>query len=108
MSEEEKTVHAEGMEEEPEATEERAGASQEFRVKAQDLFQTINDIIREGTARRITVTRNNRILLDIPLVVGVTAGALMAFYMPLIAAIAAVGALFGGCTVRIDRDEPAG
>ena len=106
MSEEEKTVHTEGAEEAPEATESRAGMSEEFRVQAQDLFQTINDIIREGTAKRITVTRNNRTLLDIPLVVGVGAGALLAFYMPFISAIAAVGALFGGCTVRIDRDEP--
>jgi len=105
MSEEEKTVHTEGAEETPRA---HAKASEEFKVQAQDLFQTINDIIREGTAKRIIVRRNNRTLLDIPLVVGVAGGALLAFYMPLISAIAAVGALFGGFTVRIERDEPAG
>jgi hypothetical protein len=27
--------------------------------------------------------------------------------MPVLSAIVAVGALFGGCTVRIEREEPA-
>jgi len=72
-----------------------------------DLLQTINDIIREGTARRITVVRNDRLLIDIPLVVGMAASAILAFYMPILSALVAVGALFGGCTVRIERDEPS-
>lgn len=90
--------------------EEQAGAEQEtvteeIKVQAQDLFQAINDIIREGTAKRVTVLRNDRILVDIPLVVGVAASILLAVYMPVISAIVAVGALFGGCTVRIERQE---
>jgi hypothetical protein len=91
--------------------EEKAGAGQEtvteeIKVQAQDLFQAINDIIREGTAKRVTVLRNDRVLVDIPLVVGVGASVLLAIYMPVISAIVAVGALFGGCTVRIEREEP--
>jgi len=31
----------------------------------------------------------------------------MAIYMPLIASLAAVDALLGGCTVRIEREEPS-
>ena len=103
MSEEAKGVEAEQVEETAEP--ERATMTEEIKVQAQDLFQTINDIIREGTARRITVLRNDRVLVDIPLVIGMAASLLLAINMPLISALVAVGALFGGCTVRIERDR---
>ena len=45
----------------------------EFEVQTEDLFKAINDLIREGTVRRITVMRNDRVLLDIPLVAGMAA-----------------------------------
>jgi hypothetical protein len=80
--------------------------TEEIKVQAQDLFQTLNDIIREGTAKRITIMRNDRILVDIPVTVGVAASMLMAIYMPIISAIVAVGALLSGCTLRIERNEP--
>jgi len=118
MSAEERTIEAEVAEEpgqpEPEvkaspaegtAAPERSTVTEEIKVQAQDLLQAINDIIREGTAKRITIMRNGRVLLDIPLVVGVAASVILAFYMPILSALVAVGALFGGCTVRIERDE---
>mgnify|MGYP001029269918 CR=1 FL=1 len=103
MSEGEKDVKAEEVEETPEP--EPATVTEEIKVQAQDLFQTINDIIREGTAKRITVLRNDRVLIDIPLVVGMAASVILALNMPLLSALVAVGALFGGCTVRIERDR---
>jgi len=103
MSEEEKVVDAEQGEEPTGAKSETV--TEEFKVQAQDLFQALNEIIREGTAKRVTVLRNDRVLVDIPLVAGVAASMLLAIYMPVISAIVAVGALFGGCTVRIERDE---
>jgi len=106
MAKEEKVVEAE---EQAEAGQEEKGTvTEEIKVQAQDLFQTINDIIREGTAKRVMILRHDRILVDIPLVVGVGASVLLAMYMPVISAIVAVGALFGGCTVRIERAEPSG
>jgi hypothetical protein len=54
----------------------------------------------------VTIVRNDRVLVDIPLVVGVGAGAVLAFYMPIISAIAGIGALLSGCTVRVERQEP--
>jgi hypothetical protein len=99
MSEEEKVVEEEQAEAQDTVTE-------EIKVQAEDLFKTINDIIREGTAKRVTVLRNDRVLVDIPLVVGVAASVVFAIYLPVLSAIVAVGALFGGCTVRIEREEP--
>ena len=107
MSEERTTIEIEQIEEPAEAqAEEKETVTEEFKVQAEDLFKTINDIIRQGTAKRIMVVRNDRVLVDIPLVAGVAASVVFAIYLPILSAIVGVGALFGGCTVRIERDEP--
>jgi hypothetical protein len=96
-----------GAEETAESAQPKAQTvTEEIKVQAQDLFQTINNIIREGTVRRVTVVRKDRVLVDIPLVAGVGAGVVLAFYMPVLSAIVGIGALLSGCTVRIERDEP--
>jgi hypothetical protein len=103
MSEEEKVVEAEQAEE-PAAAE--GTVTEEIKVQVQDLFQIVSDIIHEGTAKRITIMRNDHILVDIPLAFGMAASVLLAMYMPLISAVVALGALLGGCTMRIERPEP--
>ena len=47
-----------------------------------------------------------RVLVDIPMVLGIGASLVMAWYMPIITAVVGVGALLTGCTVRIEREEP--
>ncbi len=106
MSEEEKVVEAGQAEEQAEAGTGPGTVTEEIKVQAQDLFKTINDLVREATVRRVTIIRNDRVLVDIPLAVGVGASMIMAFYLPVISALVAVGALLSGCTLRIERDEP--
>ena len=112
MSEEENAVETEAAEDEAETGQADAGegkawtATEEIKVQTQDLFRAINDLIREGTVRRITVLRNDRILVDIPLILGLPASLILATQLPLITAVVGVGALLGGCTLRIERDEP--
>jgi hypothetical protein len=100
MTDEEKVV------EEEQAEEQKATVTEEIKVQAQDLFKAINDLIREGTIRRVTVLRNDRVLLDIPLILGVPVSIVLATQMPVITAVAGVAALLGGCTLRIEREEP--
>lgn len=100
---------------EAEQTEEPAGTgegaketvTEEIKVQAQDLFKAINDLIRESTVRRVTIMRNDRVWVDIPLALGVGASLILATQLPVISALAAVGALLGGCTLRIEREEPS-
>jgi hypothetical protein len=101
MSEEQK---ASGAEQKPSGK----PMAEEMKVQAQDLFKTINDIIREGSARRVTVMRQDRVLLDIPLTAGVAVSVVMAIWAPFISAVALVGALLGGFTVRVERQGPKG
>jgi hypothetical protein len=104
MTEEERVVEEEQAEE---PAKNKQTVTEEIKVQAEDLFQTLNNIIRQGTAKRVTVIRNDRVLVDIPLVLGIGASVVFAIYMPVLTAIVGVGALLGGCTVRIERDEPA-
>ena len=60
MTEEEKAVESDQMEEQEEQAEgglEKATVSEEIKVQAQDLFKAINDLIRESTVRRVTIMR---------------------------------------------------
>ena len=110
MTEEEKAVEGtvdEATEDQAEETAQAGqGVTEEIKVQAEDLFETLNNIIHEGTAKRITVMRNDRVLVDIPLVLGIGASLILAFYMPIITAVVGVGALLTGCTVRVEREEP--
>jgi hypothetical protein len=94
-------------EEAEETTQAGRTTTEEIKVQAEDLFETLNGIIREGTAKRVTVMRNDRVLVDIPLVLGIGASVVLAIYMPVITAVVGVGALLTGCTVRVEREEPS-
>lgn len=106
MSEEEKVFTEEQAEASGEAGERAKGTvTEEIKVQAQDLFKMLNDLIRESTVRRVTIMRNDRVLVDIPLALGVGASLILATQLPVISALVAVGALLGGCTLRIERAE---
>jgi len=112
MSEETVGIETEAAQEEAEGGQASAGTSQkrtateEIKVQTQDLFRAINDLIREGTVRRVTVLRNDRVLLDVPLIAGLPLSVILATQMPFFSAVIGVGALLGGCTLRIEREEP--
>ena len=100
MSEEEKVVEEEASEAE------RRTVTEEVKIQARDLTKAINDLIHEGTVRRIIIVRNDRVLLDIPLAVGAAGGVILATQLPWISAIAGLGVLLSGATLRIEREEP--
>jgi hypothetical protein len=105
MSEEERTAETESAANEA-GQAKSWNATEEIKVQTQDLFRAINDLIREGTVRRITVLRNDRVLLDLPLIAGLPLGLVLATQLPVLSALAGMGALLSGCTLRIERDEP--
>jgi hypothetical protein len=84
----------------------RRTVTEEVKVAADSLVEILNNLVREGTVRRLTILRNDRVLLDIPLAIGVGATLVLATQIPVISALAGVGMLFSGCTLRIEREEP--
>lgn len=84
---------------------ERARAEDRFeryRVKGDDLLSRVKQIVHEGNVRKITIRNDeDRVLLSFPLSAGVIGAALL----PLWAAIGAVAALVGNCSIEVERRE---
>jgi hypothetical protein len=78
--------------------------SEEFQFSGDMLLAKIKEIIREGNIRRIVIkNEDGRVLIDIPLTIGVV-GTLLA---PQLAAIGAVAALVLKGSIVIEKDTPA-
>lgn len=78
------------------------GAKEFFTINGEHLLQKIKELIEEGNVRRITITeKSGKELMSFPLTVGVV-GALLA---PVLAAIGALAAIIGECTIAVEREE---
>lgn len=70
------------------------------RVSGDRLLETVKRIVREGNVRRIVIRNDDdRVLLSFPLSAGVVGAALL----PMWAAIGAVAALVGNCSIDVER-----
>jgi len=82
-------------------SEERVQTS-EFRVRGENLLGRIKEIVHEGNVRRIIIKNDEgRVLLEIPLTIGVV-GAVLA---PVWAAIGAVAALAADLRIVVEKVE---
>jgi hypothetical protein len=71
-----------------------------FKVNGENLLKKIKEIIKEGNVRRINIKdKNGKELMTFPLTFGVV-GAVIA---PVLAAIGAMAALIGECTISVER-----
>jgi len=76
--------------------------SEEFRVSGEELLAKFKELVREGNVRRVVIkNEGGKTLIDLPLTVGVV-GAVVA---PQAAAVGAIAALLGHCTIVIERVE---
>lgn len=72
-----------------------------FKVTGDNLLKKVQELIKEGNVRRITIKdKNGKSLVEFPLTIGVV-GAVIA---PVLAAIGAIAALIGECTISVERE----
>lgn len=91
------TGHDTGRKGGPESTRERVHTT------GDKLLETVKRIAREGNARRIVIRNDeDRVLLEFPLTAGVVGAALL----PVWAAVGAVAALVGNCSIEVERKQP--
>ena len=90
------------------ARERAAGAFEEIKLASNQVVDKVRDLIEEGNVRRISLRKGERVLFEIPLTVGVGAGAAALLTSPLLAAVGAVAALVSDLTVVIEREEEDG
>jgi len=73
-----------------------------FSISGEQLLKKVKELINEGNVRKITITdKNGKELMSFPLTVGVV-GAVLA---PVLAAVGALAALIGECTITVEKEE---
>jgi hypothetical protein len=78
-------------------------AREEFRVSGEAVVAKVKELVREGNVRRITLKNDDgRVLLEIPLTIGVIGTVLL----PVWAALGALAALVANLTLAVERVEP--
>lgn len=86
-------------------TKEKAKGSsrtESFRIQGEQLLKTVNDLIKEGNVRRITIKdKNGKNIIVLPLTLGVVGAALA----PVLAGVGAIAALIGECSITVEREK---
>ena len=76
---------------------------EEFRVSGEAVVAKVKELVREGNVRRITIKNDDgRVLLEVPLTIGVIGTVLL----PVWAALGAMAALVANLTLAVERIEP--
>lgn len=79
-----------------------ATTKESFNINGEDLLNKVKEIIREGNVRKISINdKSGKELMSFPLTIGVV-GALFA---PVLAAVGALAALIGECTITVEKEE---
>lgn len=73
-----------------------------FKVTGETLLKTVKDLIAQGNVRHITIKdKNEKVIAEFPLTIGVVATALL----PIFAAVGALAALIGECSISVVREK---
>jgi hypothetical protein len=76
--------------------------TEEFRVEGEKVVSKIKELLHEGNIRRISlIDKDGRILIEIPLTIGVV-GAIL---LPVWAAIGAIAALAAELTIVVEKSD---
>jgi diacylglycerol kinase family enzyme len=73
-----------------------------FTIHGENLLKKIKELIKEGNIRKITIyDKAGKELMVFPLTIGVAS----VVVAPVLAAIGALAALIGECTISVEREE---
>jgi len=85
---------------------EGSGPREQHRVSGDRVIEKLRELLREGNVRHVVIKNDDgRTLIEFPVTLGV-AGALL---LPVWAAIGAIAAMVGNCSIeveRVDRGAP--
>ena len=76
--------------------------TESFSLDGESLLKKVKELFAEGNIRKITITdKSGKEIMSFPMTIGVV-GALVA---PVLAAVGALAALIGECSITVERDE---
>lgn len=77
-------------------------AEEVFQVKGDELLTKVKKIIKEGNVRKLIIKdKNGTILIEFTLTIGVV----LTVLAPVLAAIGAIAALIGECSITVVREK---
>lgn len=76
---------------------------EEIKVKGNQLVDKFREIIDEGNARRVSIRKDGRTLMEFPLSVGVGGATAAILLSPTIAAVAAIASLVSDVNIVVER-----
>nr|WP_300148265.1 DUF4342 domain-containing protein [Propionicimonas sp.] len=79
------------------------GNTEEFEVTLSNVVGKIVELVREGNVRRITLKREGKVLMEVPLNAGLTVGAITALVAPLLLGVGALAAVVTKVTIVVER-----
>lgn len=72
-----------------------------FTLSGEKLLQKVKEIVNEGNIRKITIhDKDGKEVMSFPLSIGVVG----AVFAPVLAAIGAMAALIGECTITVEKE----
>lgn len=81
-------------------TKKQTESTEEFKVKSSDLLKKVQDVIKEGNARRIIIkNEKDEVIVEFPL----TIGAIGIILAPVFAAVGAIAAIATNCTLVVEK-----
>jgi len=73
-----------------------------FSINGEQLLNKVKELIKEGNIRKISIhDKSGKELMSFPLTVGVVG----VVFAPVLAAVGALAALIGECTITVEREE---
>lgn len=80
---------------------------EEIKVKGSQLVDKFREIVEEGNARRISIKKEGRTIMEFPLSVGVGGATAAILLSPTLAAIGAFASLVSDVHIVVERARPA-
>ena len=73
-----------------------------FKVQGEKVVNKVKELVKEGNVRKISIhEKDGRELMNFPLTLGVVG----AVFAPVLAAVGALAALIGECSITVEREE---
>ena len=99
-------VDLEVLEPEIEVNNDKVKTVEEFKISGDFLATKVKELIHKGNIRRIIIkNEDGKVLLEIPLTIGVVGAAISTTLFPVVAAVGALGAVVAHLTIVIEKSE---
>jgi hypothetical protein len=80
--------------------------SEQLEVAGEELVERVKQLVQQGNIRRLVIkSADGRILLQIPLTLGMVVGGGLMFFYPILAMLTAIGGLVARVHIEVIREE---